>query len=136
MNGSEEYMYDIELVYDEIVISGDEDGTTPFNVSISLTGKKFVAKIPNNICSGERVRLRGMGKERPDGTNGNAYISFNHVKYKNSSHDSSGYEYKVVDDIYDFNFEEKLNDYGADGWNLCQLVRKKDGYIIILERKI
>lgn len=136
MKNSEENIYDIELVYDEIIIDGDEDDTTSFKVYIALIDKKIIAKIPNNISSGERVRLRGMGKVKPDGTNGNAYISFNHIKYKKNIYNSNSYEYKVIDDIYDFNLEDELNKYGAEGWNLCQLIRKKDEYTIILERKI
>lgn len=72
-------LYDIELVYNEIHLLGAEDEYTDFDVNIKVISRNVTAKIPNSILPGKRIKLRGLGKIKPDGTYGNVYISFNEV---------------------------------------------------------
>ena len=137
---------DIELVYNEIFLNGKNDEFTEIEVCIPITNRKVIVKIPNTVEQGDRIRLKGLGKSKPDGTFGDAYISFNSVKKvekENIAEIIKGkekdcmikYEYKVLEFVSDFEIEDELNEYGEEGWHLVQIVRKDGQFNLILERE-
>ena len=137
-------VYDIELVYNEIYIVGDNDGYTNFDINIEVTSRSVTAKIPNSVLPGERIRLKGLGKVKQDGSYGDVYVSFNNIYYNDGKFNSNSkqhnvckkYEYKVIDLISEFEIEDEANEYAEMGYRLIDIIRCNGSFSLVFEREV
>lgn len=80
-NISKDEDYDIELNIKNINIYGKREEFTNLDVEIPHSGKLVTVKVPNNITTADKIKLKGLGVEKKDGTKGDAYLIFEKIDY-------------------------------------------------------
>ena len=73
--------YDIELNIKSINVYGEPDGYTKTDIEIPISGKIVSVDVPNSISTEEKLRLKGLGYEKPNGTKGDVYLIFQRINY-------------------------------------------------------
>lgn len=73
--------YDVELSIQNINVYGKPDGYTKTDVEIPTNGKTITVNVPNSITTDGKLRLKGLGYEKPNGTKGDVYLNFEKINY-------------------------------------------------------
>lgn len=73
--------YDVELSIKSINVYGNPDGYTKTDIEIPICGKTVSVDVPNSISTEEKLRLKGLGYEKPNGTKGDVYLIFQRINY-------------------------------------------------------
>lgn len=73
--------YDIEQVVKNIDLYGDSNDYTKIEITIKETGKEVVVKVPNEITDGDQLKLKGLGRRKPDNTSGDVFLIFKNIRY-------------------------------------------------------
>ena len=73
--------YDIEQIVKNVDLYGESTDFTKIEVTIEEIGKEVVVKVPNRITDGDQLRLKGLGKRKPDNTKGDVFLIFKNLKY-------------------------------------------------------
>lgn len=72
---------DIELNIKNIHIYGNPNGYTKTDIEILPKGKIVTVKVPNSINTECKLRLKGLGHKKADGTKGDVYLRFKKINY-------------------------------------------------------
>lgn len=73
--------YNIEQIVKNVDLYGGSTDYTQIEIIIEETGKKVVVKVPNRITDGDQLKLKGLGKIKPDNTRGDVFLIFKNIKY-------------------------------------------------------
>ena len=111
--------YDIELEIKEIHIDRSNE-INKIDVEIKELSKEITVSVPNTIKSGDYLKLKGLGYSKTDGTKGDAYIKFLKVIEVGKMNEKK-YEYKYISNLLDLELEDKLNEYGEEGWKCISI---------------
>lgn len=88
--------YDIELSIKNINIYGEPSGYTKIDIEIPTIGKVVTVNVPNYINTDGKLKLRGLGHEKPDGTKGDVYLVFEKINYHYDKEDFNKTELKSL----------------------------------------
>jgi len=87
--------FDITIIAEAVDVYGEADDFTPFEVEIP-NGKRVVVQVPNSITPNVFLKLKGLGKNKDDGTKGDAYLKFEHINYHLNLSDYKSSELKSL----------------------------------------
>ena len=73
--------YNVEQIVKNVDLYGESTDYTKIEITIEETGKKVVVKVPNRITDGDKLKLKGLGKIKPDNTKGDVFLIFKNIKY-------------------------------------------------------